>query len=432
MAGPADAGKIIELHSGTTPPAGGESSGWARWRSAIYLGLISSTFSTVVSQLSAGRIGRDAAVDWMSVAAIPARDWALSAEPSSVAVAIGIAFHQWADFSWALFFFGVLGRWTARLHPVSLALVAIPWAVFTSAFEWLVLVPMFPFWQPIFTLQQPYWIGFLVHLSSASMYPLYAWLRRAPKEGPSFEGRSFLRVWTAGAFAGIVALGALQLFALQDSELPWLGRQPLIDQTFMRHMSTHHQQGMELASIAIEKAASPHLQSLAKLMAASQNGENQILRGWWTSWFNPPMQVCSAQERATMPGLLNDAEVGQLRTAPRDDFDPLFVKLMTIHHAGAVRMADDELRNGSDLRLRLMAHAIRHEQQGEIALMKCVSGGHAVLLAVRNLFADNVNYADPSTTAILPAIEKCSCAESHMFSEPQNALPIGSSACSPR
>ena len=50
-------------------------------------------------------------------------------------------------------------------------------------------------------------------------------------------------------------------------------------------------------------------------------------------------------------------------------------------------------------RLRLMAHAIRHEQQGEIALMKCVSGGHAVLLAVRNLFADNVNYADPSTTA---------------------------------
>jgi hypothetical protein len=46
-----------------------------RWRAAAYLGLISSTFSTVVSQLSAARIGRDAIVDWMSVAAIPARDW---------------------------------------------------------------------------------------------------------------------------------------------------------------------------------------------------------------------------------------------------------------------------------------------------------------------------------------------------------------------
>jgi len=35
----------------------------------------------------------------MSVAATPARDWALTAEPSIGAVAVGIAFHQWADFS---------------------------------------------------------------------------------------------------------------------------------------------------------------------------------------------------------------------------------------------------------------------------------------------------------------------------------------------
>jgi uncharacterized protein (DUF305 family) len=365
-----------------------------RWRAAIYLGLISSTFSTVVSQLSAARIGRDAAVDWMSVAAIPARDWALSSEPSVAAIAIGIAFHQWADFSWALFFFGVLGRWTARFSPVSLALVAVPWAVFTSAFEWLVLVPLFPFWQPIFTLQQPYWIGFLVHLSSASMYPLYAWLRRTPEERQSFAGIGFLRVWVAGAVTGIVVLQALALFAVSGREPPWLGRDAEIDQTFMRHMSTHHQQGIELASMAAEKAENPHLQSLAKLMAASQRGEKQLLQNWWASWFGLPMQICSVQERATMPGLLDAAQLEQLRATPSIGFDALFVKLMTIHHAGAVKMADDELRNGSDPRLRIMAHAIRHEQQGEIALMNCASGVHAVTLAVRNMFADNVNNPD--------------------------------------
>jgi uncharacterized protein (DUF305 family) len=363
----------------------------ARWRAAIYLGLISSTFSTIVSQLSAARIGRDAAVDWMSVAAIPARDWALSLEPSAVAIGIGIAFHQWADFSWALFFFGVLGRWTARLHPVTLAFVAVPWAVFTSAFEWSVLVPLFPFWQPIFTLQQPYWIGFLVHLSSASIYPLYAWLGRSPEEKRSFKGRGFLRVWIAGAVAGVVTLGVLALFAVRDRELPWLGRDPETDQTFMRHMSTHHQQGIELASMAAEKAASPHLQSLAKLMGASQSGEKQILDEWWTSWFGVPMQICSAEERAAMPGLLDAAQIEQLRAAGAPDFDALFVKLMTIHHAGAVKMADDELKGGSEPRLRVMAHAIRHEQQGEIALMNCVKGENAVLLAVSNMFADNVN-----------------------------------------
>jgi hypothetical protein len=67
---------------------------------------------------------------------------------------------------------------------------------------------------------------------------------------------------------------------------------------------------------------------------------------------------------------------------------------MTIHHAGAVKMAEDELRGGSDPRLRVMAHAIRHEQQGEIALMNCVKGEKAVLVAVSNMFADNVNKTD--------------------------------------
>jgi hypothetical protein len=41
----------------------------------------------------------------MTVAAIPARDWAISAEPSWSSIFIGIAFHQWADFSWAVVFF---------------------------------------------------------------------------------------------------------------------------------------------------------------------------------------------------------------------------------------------------------------------------------------------------------------------------------------
>src|SRR5690242_18955628 len=52
------------------------------WRARIWLGLISSTFSTVVGQLAAGRIGRDALVDWMLVASIPLRDSILEPEPN--------------------------------------------------------------------------------------------------------------------------------------------------------------------------------------------------------------------------------------------------------------------------------------------------------------------------------------------------------------
>jgi uncharacterized protein (DUF305 family) len=159
----------------------------------------------------------------------------------------------------------------------------------------------------------------------------------------------------------------------------------------MRHMRTHHQQGIELASLAAERAKDPHLRALAKLMVASQSGENRIFESWWQSWFSEPMLLCTAAERAEMPGLLTTGQVGELRGAAPDTFDQLFVKLMTIHHAGAVAMADRELAGNGDLRLRIMAHAIRHEQQGEIALMRGVAGVQAVHQAVANMFADNVN-----------------------------------------
>src|SRR4051812_14946981 len=209
----------------------------------------------------------------MSVAVIPARDWALSVEPSVGAIAVGIAFHQWADISWALVFFGVLGKWTARLGPASLALAAVPWAILTSAFEWFILVPLFPFWQPIFTLQQPYWIGFLVHFSSASMYPLFAWLRRPVVGANAFEGSRFLGIWSLAAISGVLLLAVAAVLAAYDRELPWIGRDPAIDQTFMRHMFTHHEQGILLASTAAERANDPHLRAISRLMVASQSGE---------------------------------------------------------------------------------------------------------------------------------------------------------------
>lgn len=362
----------------------------SRWVAAAALGLISSTFSTVLSQLFAARIGRDAAVDWMTVAAIPARDWALSAEPSWSAIIVGIAFHQWADFSWALVFFGVLGRWTADLRALTILALALPWAVFSSATEWFVLVPLFPFWQPLFTLQQPYWIGLLVHGSSAIMYPLFARLRWKWDGAPAPDVR-FTNGWITGATTAIAVLSIYALFGGHGYELPWIGRDRDADQTYIRHMSAHHAQGIDLAQIAAERAQDPHLRKLAILMVASQAGENRIFENWWLSWFDTEMPDCSAEERAVMPGFLTVAEMRQIKAAPVDQFDSTFVELMSKHHRGAVKMADQMWHSSGDLRLRVMAHAIRHQQQGEIALMERVQGAAAVFAAFRNMMADNVN-----------------------------------------
>jgi uncharacterized protein (DUF305 family) len=354
------------------------------------LGLISSTFSTIVSQLFAARIGRDAWVDWTTVAAIPARDLALSAEPSWSAVLAGIAFHQWADSSWAMVLFGVLGRWTAQLRPLAILLLALLWAVFSSATEWLLLVPLIPFWQPLFTLQQPYWIGLLVHGASALMYPLFAWLRWAPGCAPKRDVR-VAKVWAAASVAVILLLGGIAFLSTIGRELPWMGRDRDADQAYIRHMTTHHAQGIELASLGAERARDPHLRALANLMVASQSGENRIFESWWQSWFKTPMPDCTADERAAMPGYLTPMQIQQVRTAAPGQFDAQFTATMTVHHKGAVKMADLAWRSPADFRLRIMAHAIRHEQQGQIALMQRMEGPAAVATALRNMFADNVN-----------------------------------------
>lgn len=106
------------------------------------------------------------------------------------------------------------------------------------------------------------------------------------------------------------------------------------------------------------------------------------------------MQICSAQERTSMPGLLDPADIARLGAAEGPPFDPLFIDLITRHHKGAVAMADAELRNGSDLRLRVMADAIRHSQQGEIALINGSNNVRAVTLDFRTMFADIVNRGD--------------------------------------
>jgi hypothetical protein len=109
------------------------------------------------------------------------------------------------------------------------------------------------------------------------MYPLFFWLRRSPSERRALQGRAFLQIWSLAAIAGILLLGTSAFFAAYDRELPWIGRDPTIDQTFIRHMLTHHEQGILLAEIAAEKASDPHLRALSKLMIASQRGEARIL-----------------------------------------------------------------------------------------------------------------------------------------------------------
>src|SRR4051812_22398701 len=211
-----------------TPNARVCQTGWLNWRAALLLGLASSTYSTLVSQMAAGRLGRDPWVDWMSVAAIPARDWALQFDPGWAAIAAGIAFHQWADFSWALVFFGVFGRWTAPRTT-------------TDPYDRSFLGDADV--RDRMGLPRPRLSVLAADLHAASA--LLGWLYRARDVGIDISLFPFIRDWLGGFHsehnkrfaydwtnavpAGLLVLGTLAFLGNHGREVAWLGRDVAYD-----------------------------------------------------------------------------------------------------------------------------------------------------------------------------------------------------------
>ncbi|GGC66332.1 hypothetical protein GCM10011504_50370 [Siccirubricoccus deserti] len=164
-----------------------------------------------------------------------------------------------------------------------------------------------------------------------------------------------------------------------------MGGNVAFDQAYMRRMAAHHAQGVELGVLAAEQAQDSHLRALARLMAANQKGEIAVFEQWWRSWFGGALPPATEEDHATMPGMVPAEEMEALRRAEAGAFDAHFVATMTFHHQGAIAMADEALREAGSLRLRLMSHAIRHGQRGEIELMRGTGGFAAVGAAVSNM-----------------------------------------------
>ncbi|WP_157959637.1 DUF305 domain-containing protein [Devosia submarina] len=356
-----------------------------RWRAAAVMGLISSTYSTIISHMTAGLLGRDALVDWMVVGSIALREHGLQATPTWWAVLMGLIVHQSADFFWEVVFFFVLSRWSYRLGPWALMGVALPWAIFTSGIEWMFLVPVVPFWWPVFTLEQAWWLGILVHLTAASTYPLFPFVRDWVTGVRPSPHRRFARAWTGLGAAGVLTLGGLSLASQLGHDLPHAGGQEY-DRTYMANMSAHYAQGMQLAEMAAERASDPQLGAIARLMVATQRSEIEIFRKWHRSWFGGELPTLAPQDHVAMPGMISGQQLDQLATLSGPAFDARFREIMRTHHSGAITMADEALHMAGDPRLRIMAHGIRHQQQGEINLMHEVSGFEAVRRASRAMF----------------------------------------------
>jgi uncharacterized protein (DUF305 family) len=138
------------------------------------------------------------------------------------------------------------------------------------------------------------------------------------------------------------------------------------DVTFTQNMIPHHQQAIAMAKLADAHTKRPQLRTLADAITTSQGQEITLMQGWLRSWGKPATPEGTDHGAMHMPGMMSEADMRQLRTTNDQDFDRLFLDMMTAHHEGAIDMANTELRDGALPEVKQLAQQIIDTQQTEI------------------------------------------------------------------
>lgn len=347
------------------------------------MGLISGTYSTLLITLGAPRIGRSRAIDWMDIGTVLLGLDGIRADPGVREMAAGVFVHQSADLAWAVAFFALGRRWTLALSPKALLMVALPWAVLTSALEYYLLLPTL---QPLVPLQVPYWTALMVHVTSAAAYPLFPWIRSRVAGVPDPKAAKWAKA--TAAVLGLIAMPAAAVEAVGGTtrEPTWrLADIELqeFDRRFMQRMVMHHDAGVVMARLALEKDLQPETATLAQLIVAEQTREASLLRHWWRSWVGQSMPLSLPHDAAEIPGMPSEHDLRRLRAASADEAERAFLTLMREHHRGAVIMTDEAWSRASDPRLRTFAHSVRHAQSGQIRWMRALESADSPRLPRR-------------------------------------------------
>lgn len=140
------------------------------------------------------------------------------------------------------------------------------------------------------------------------------------------------------------------------------------DITYVQDMIVHHQQALDMAVLAPNRAASARLKSLASRIKDSQGPEIQ----WMRTWLQQQGQRVPGHHAAHdgMPGMATQEEMDRLAAASGPEFDRLFLELMIRHHEGAIAMSTEVLRNGAHLRIEEFANDVGVTQLAEIRRMR--------------------------------------------------------------
>ena len=139
-------------------------------------------------------------------------------------------------------------------------------------------------------------------------------------------------------------------------------------------MVTHHNQALTMATDYLEHGDDPLLKQIAGEILFYQSSEigvmNDHLTQWGQSGTDPRIAMrwmAQPTLRNQMYGLATPEQMTELAAARGPQLNDLFTRLMIVHHAGGVHMAQFAASHATTETVRSWAQAMVDGQKGEIA-----------------------------------------------------------------
>ncbi|USN97307.1 MAG: DUF305 domain-containing protein [Candidatus Nomurabacteria bacterium] len=129
------------------------------------------------------------------------------------------------------------------------------------------------------------------------------------------------------------------------------------DEKFLSLMTEHHAGAVDMAGYVVSDAKHQELRRLGVAIKADQQKEIDQMRQWAKQWgytFTEPSQQAL------------DAMSAPLKGKKGDDLDKQFITDMSIHHSGALEMAQLALTNAKHVEIKDFANRIITAQTKEI------------------------------------------------------------------
>lgn len=137
------------------------------------------------------------------------------------------------------------------------------------------------------------------------------------------------------------------------------------DIMFAQMMIPHHQQAVDMGTLAETRASDPEVKALAAKIKGEQSPEIAQMKSWLTS-ANAPMEM---DHDMGMDGMLDAEQITNLANSKGAAFDKLFLEAMIAHHKGAIQMAEMVV-SSNNAEAAALGKAIIESQTEQISFME--------------------------------------------------------------